>query len=88
MLSRLFGLDELGRILANAKKERIDKQYYVMETQSIQVTKESAEKMISVSENFINSLRIYSDKLNTSSVQVIRKKFHKKMQGNNTKNST
>ena len=75
LLGRLFGMEDMGKILSKAKKERIDKQYYVTEIESVQITKDAAKKIISVSEDFITSLKIYLDKLNASSVQIIRRKF-------------
>ena len=75
LLERLFGLEDMGNILSNAKKERIDKQYYVMEMENVEITKDTVKKMISVSEDFIISLKVHLDKLNTSSIQSIRKKF-------------
>ena len=75
LLSRLFGLEDMGKILSDAKKERIDKQYYASEIESAQMTKDAAEKMIAVSEEFIISLKVYSGNLNTSSMQIIKSKF-------------
>ena len=73
LLERLFGLENMGKILSKAKKERIDKQYYVMEI--VQINKDTAKNMILVSEDFIISLKVHLDNLNTSSIQSIRKKF-------------
>jgi len=79
LLERLFGLEDMGKILSNAKKERIDKQYYVSEMESVQITKGTANKMISVSEDFIISLKVHLDKLNASSIQTIRRKFEEEL---------
>ena len=79
LLERLFGLEDMGKILSKAKKERIDKQYYVTEMENVQITKEVAKNMISVSEDFIISLKVHLDKLNASSIQSIRKKFEEEL---------
>jgi len=79
LLEKLFGLTDLGKILSKAKKERIDKQYYVTEMENVQITKDTANKMISVSEDFIISLKVHLDKLNASSIQSIRKKLEEEL---------
>ena len=61
------------------KKERIDKQYYVMEMDNVQITKDAAKKMITSSEDFIISLKVHLDKLNASSIQSLRKKFEEEL---------
>jgi len=65
LLKDIFSLTKLSNDLAEAKKERIDKQYYVDD-----VDLESANEMIKKAEQFILELKI-----NNSNVNEIEEKF-------------
>jgi uncharacterized protein (UPF0332 family) len=74
LLNLIFQLNELNKKLYNAKKERIDKQYYLIDSAE-EITKESAQQMISDAEMFILDISDYIDKLKASDIEKARKKF-------------
>ena len=57
LLKLLFGEKELYKTISEAKKERIDKQYYVT-TEKNELTKEIGEELLSNAENFIVRLKV------------------------------
>jgi len=74
LLNKLFNLDKLSKIISHAKKERIDKQYYISKEV---VDKESAKSMVSDAEDFALKLRVFSGKLDEKSILNFREKFNK-----------
>ena len=74
LMEDVFGLADLGKILAKAKKERIDKQYYVTDDF---IDEEAAKSMMTDAENFTLKLRVFSGKLNQQSISALRQKFSK-----------
>ena len=77
MLRELFELQDESKTLAYAKKERIDKQYYIAGKQDTPITESDAVKMMHEAEELIIKLKVYNQKLNHSEVIDIRKKFEK-----------
>jgi uncharacterized protein (UPF0332 family) len=75
LLRKLFGIPNLGRVLEKAKKERIDKQYYVASEKTFEFTKDTALEMISDAESFIIEIRVFSNKLGNKAIGEIRLKF-------------
>lgn len=75
MLKELFGLNNLKKILSEAKRERIDKQYYITDQQNIVTNKETALQMINEAERFILDIRAYIGKLNPLKIEKIRRKL-------------
>ncbi|MGM0498533.1 MAG: HEPN domain-containing protein [Bacteroidota bacterium] len=73
ILKEVFGLD--NGTIKEAKKERIDKQYYVIEQGNEELTKEAATKMIHISENFMNETEAYMMELDEEKIKEIRQKF-------------
>src|SRR3989344_5520009 len=52
LLKLLFEQNDLFKLISDAKKERIDKQYYVT-TEKDEITKEIAEELFNDAENFV-----------------------------------
>lgn len=77
LLGRLFNLEEKKDSLSKAKKERIDKQYYLTDDKNYEINEEIALKMIRDAELFILEIRAYIGKLNPGSIQNVRKSFDK-----------
>jgi len=74
LFKRLFNRNDLFGIISFAKKERIDKQYYVTTEKDI-LTKESAEDIYKKAENFLIQIKILINELHTENIEKIRKKF-------------
>ena len=74
LLKLLFGEDDLYKLVSNAKKERIDKQYYVT-TEKDEITKEVAEELFNNAEDFVLKIKVVIKNLNNDSVDEIREKF-------------
>jgi len=69
LLKELFELDD--SFLIEAKKERIDKQYYT----DFSITKKEVEQEIVSAENFNRNLKEFIFKLNNSKIEFYRNKF-------------
>mgnify|MGYP003967411019 FL=1 len=76
MLKLLFEENELFEIISNAKKERVDKQYYVMDEQD-GMTREIAEELIINAENFILKVKVILKKIDSDYIKKIKKRFDK-----------
>ena len=72
ILKEIFNLDNLEAMLTNAKKERIDKQYYVADGG---FTKEDAMQIIKETEQFILEVRSYMSNLNSTKIELVRKRI-------------
>lgn len=75
LLGKVFGLNKLERSLSKAKKERIDRQYYISDLSNIRFNEASAVQMIKDAEQFILEIRVYLEKLNTTEIERLRKRF-------------
>ena len=75
LLNILFKLEMLHNILSNAKTERIDKQYYIMDAHAILDSKETSDRMIKEAESFILELRNYSNRLTNDNIKKVRESF-------------
>ncbi len=75
LFDKLFDNKELVKIVLWAKKERIDKQYYVETQQILKATKESCNEMILKAEDFLLRLRVIVSELNNEKIIGIRKLF-------------
>jgi len=71
LLKDLFGLD--NKDLIEAKKERIDKQYYV----DFKIVDEDVKRIIKTAEFFNAKLFDYVEKLSIGEIERIREKFKK-----------
>ena len=74
LLKLLFGEDDLYKLIYNAKKERIDKQYYVT-TEKDEITKEIADELFNNAEYFVLKIKVVIKNLNNDSIEEVRKKF-------------
>ena len=73
-LKEIFSLPKLAKSLEEAKKSRIDSQYYVSGTKE-EADQSSAEKAIITSENFILELRSFIANIKNSEIDKIRDKL-------------
>lgn len=74
LLRLLFAEEELFKLISNAKKERIDKQYYVT-TEKDKITKEITEELLNNAESFILKMKLVIKNLNNDQIEELRKKF-------------
>ena len=74
LLKLLFGKQNLSKLISDAKKERIDKQYYVI-TEKDELTKEAAHELIVNTEDFVIKMRLIIKNLNNKYIDKIREKF-------------
>jgi len=69
LLKELFGIDNSD--IAFAKKERVDKQYYI----NFEITKEQVEDAVRKAELFNGKILDFISKITNEDTQVCRKKF-------------
>jgi len=74
LLKLLFGENDLYKSISDAKKERIDKQYYVI-TEKDEITKEIADDLFSNAEDFVLKMKLIVKNLNNDSIDRLREKF-------------
>ena len=74
LLKLLFEENELFKLISDAKKERIDKQYYVT-TEKDDITKEVAEELLNNAEDFVLKIKVVIKHLSNDSIDEIREKF-------------
>ncbi len=74
LLKLLFGENDLYKLISDAKKERIDKQYYVT-TEKDEITKEIAEELLNNAEDFVLKIKVVIRNLNNDSIEELREKF-------------
>lgn len=74
LLKLLFGEDELYKLISNAKKERIDKQYYIT-TEKDEITKEIAEELLNNAEEFVLKMKLIIKNLNNDQIDQLKGKF-------------
>ena len=67
----------MSKAIAKAKKERIDKQYYVTSEQDFALTKEIAEDMYITVEDFLIKMKMFINSLSTAEIEKARSKFIK-----------
>jgi len=72
LLKLLYDDEDLYQLISNAKKERIDKQYYVT-TKKYSAIKEIASEILGNTENFILKIKVIIKNLNNDSVTELRK---------------
>lgn len=71
LLKLVFEKQELWEIRSEAKKERIDKQYYVTGKKD-DATKETADELLKDAENFILEIKVAITKLSNDSIAQFR----------------
>ncbi|MBR9692717.1 HEPN domain-containing protein [Candidatus Woesearchaeota archaeon] len=74
LLLLAFGEKELSGIISDAKKERIDRQYYVL-TEKEEITKEIAEELFHDAEDFALKMKALLKRLGTDGIEDARKNF-------------
>ncbi len=74
LIKLLFGSDELYKLISDAKKERIDKQYYVT-SEKDNITQEIADELYSHAEEFSLKLKVIIKNLNYGQIEGLREKF-------------
>ena len=72
ILREIFNLSKLAKSLEEAKKSRIDSQYYVSGIKE-EINPSSAEKAIIITEDFILELRSFINNIKSSEIEKIRK---------------
>ena len=70
-LKLLFDKNDLFEIISNAKKERIDKQYYVT-TEKLDITKDSAKELVLNAEDFLLRIKVFIKNINNGDIEKIR----------------
>lgn len=74
LLKLLFGENELYKLISDAKKERIDKQYYVT-TEKDEITKDIAGELLNNAEEFVLKMKLVIKNLNNDKIGELRKRF-------------
>ena len=74
LLKLLFSENDLYTLISDAKKERIDKQYYVT-TEKDEITKDIAIELLNNAENFVLKMKLLVKNLNNDSIDKLREKF-------------
>lgn len=74
LLKLLFGKQELFKLIADAKEERIDKQYYVT-TEKDELTKGSTQELLLNTESFVVKMKLVIKSLNNEHIEEIRDNF-------------
>jgi len=75
ILKLLFEKEKLYQFISDAKKERIDKQYYV--TSKDNIMKESTEELVGIAEEFVLKIKVEIRNLNNEYITKIRRKFER-----------
>ncbi|MFA5797041.1 MAG: HEPN domain-containing protein [Candidatus Woesearchaeota archaeon] len=75
LLRRIFGLDAIAKIVFDAKKERIDNQYYVTDNINTAISRDYCKRFISSAEKIVLELRSYAARLTEEKINVLRNRF-------------
>lgn len=75
LFKKLFGRVDLFKVISFAKKERIDKQYYVTSENNFVLTKESAEDMVVKAEDFLVKMKLIIVELKNEQTEELKEKF-------------
>ena len=73
LLKLLFEEPDLFTLISDAKRERIDKQYYVT-TDKDEITKEIAEELLTDAEDFVLKMKLVMMNLNNEYIDEMREK--------------
>ncbi len=77
LLKELFRTRELYGLISSAKRNRIDKQYYVESEQKQNATRDSCVRMIAKTEDFMIGARLLIDRTGKDDIERIRADFQK-----------
>ena len=75
LLRKVFRRNDLSRAISKAKKERIDKQYYVDSKKDFILTKEIAQEMVKTAEGFLIEMKLFINSMNSSDISRFRESF-------------
>ncbi len=75
LLKTLLKKEDLYKPIFVAKKERIDKQYYVTGKDDYEVNKESTQEMIKIAEDFIIEIKLLIKNIDNNKIKEYRKEF-------------
>ena len=75
LLNKLFNKKELYDVILFAKKERIDKQYYVGSKDDYKITENSSVDMLKMSEDFLLNLVLFINNIKNNDIDIYRNKF-------------
>ncbi len=75
LLKKIFDQNYLFKIISFAKKERIDKQYYVASDKNFVLTKESSIDMVKKAEEFLLKMKLVIAELRNEQIEDAREKF-------------
>jgi uncharacterized protein (UPF0332 family) len=74
LLQLVYGENVLSTTISDAKKERIDKQYYVS-TEKEEITKEVAEELFHSAEELVLSMKVLLRKIDNDELEAARERF-------------
>lgn len=74
LLKLLFEEDDLYKLISDAKKERIDKQYYVT-AEKDEITKEIADELLNNAEDFVLKIKAVIKNLSNDSIEELKDNF-------------
>jgi len=75
LLKKLYNLE--NNAIEQAKKERIDKQYYV----DFSITRAEVKDLLSSAEEFNAGILEYTERMSRSDISRLQKTFHKLIEG-------
>lgn len=75
LLWKIFRRKDLSKAVSRAKKERIDKQYYVGSANDFSLTEEAAKEMLSAAESFLLEMRLFINSMGTSDISRFMESF-------------
>jgi uncharacterized protein (UPF0332 family) len=75
LLKQLLKNKELFEIISYAKKERVDKQYYVTSKKDLELTEESSNDMVDKAEKFLIEIKLTLNNLGLNDIEDIRNKY-------------
>lgn len=74
LLKLLFEQKELFKVISDAKKERIDKQYYVTE-EKVEINKDIAEQLLRDAEDFVLKIKVIIKEINNDYIDKLREEI-------------
>ncbi len=75
LLDIVFGLTEVYRMVSSAKRERIDKQYYIDTAENEILSEDTAQHMIQEAEQVVLQLRVVEDQLTSQKIKIYQMKY-------------
>ncbi len=75
LLDIVFGLTEVHQMVLSAKRERIDKQYYIDTIENEILSEDTAQHMIQEAERVVLQLRVVEDQMTNQTIKNYQIKF-------------